>query len=78
MVSEEKFPVCRLYNKGNFLGRNKQQNSIFFSKTRFVFVDNKMLFMQGCVETGQEFVKQHLWKIGGSAIGVALIQVRTS
>lgn len=39
-----------------------------------VALGNK-IYRTGCVEAGKQFAKDHLWKIGGAAIGIGVIQL---
>jgi len=36
---------------------------------------NKKIFTEGCVPAGKNFVKNHMWKVAGVAIGIAVIQL---
>jgi len=38
-------------------------------------IKNKKIFTEGCVQAGKNFVKNHMWKVAGVAIGIAVIQL---
>lgn len=35
----------------------------------------KKIHSEGCVEASKDFVKEHMWKIGGAALGIGIIQL---
>lgn len=35
----------------------------------------KKIYSSGCVAAGKQFAKDHMWKIGGAAIGIGVIQL---
>jgi len=45
------------------------------SGTLIALKSAKKIYTKGCVEAGKIFVKDHLWKIGGAAIGIGVIQL---
>lgn len=36
---------------------------------------SKAIYIEGCVPAGKSFVKNHLWKIGGVAVGIGIVQL---